>query len=168
MGMIACLQVVDDLRIEQLLSKDADDLFAEIEEMQEDNDSVLDIDKLWDGLHFLLTGVSACEPIEGNLISEAIVGTRKFIEDEDTDHIAYIPYERVRAIAKELNDIDINDVVNISLGYLNSGDPKIKDTANDYLYAYAGANEDEIKGYLATELYNRFIQVCASNLLTDF
>ena len=109
--MIACLQVVDDLRIEQLLSKDADDLFAEIEEMQEDNDSVLDIDKLWDGLHFLLTGVSACEPIEGNLISEAIVGTRKFIEDEDTDHIAYIPYERVRAIAKELNGIDINDVV---------------------------------------------------------
>ena len=41
MGMIACLQVVDDLRIEQLLSKDADDLFAEIEEMVERDYTVL-------------------------------------------------------------------------------------------------------------------------------
>lgn len=52
----------------------------------------------------------------------------------------------------------IDDVVNVSLGYLNSGNPEITDTANDYLYAYTGT-DDEIKGYLATELYRRFIEV---------
>lgn len=48
--------------------------------------------------------------------------------------------------------------LNISLGYLNSGNPEIMDTADNYLYAYAGT-DDDIKGYLATELYNRFISV---------
>lgn len=47
--------------------------------------------------------------------------------------------------------------LNVSLGYLNSGNPEIMDTADNYLYAYAGT--DDIKGYLATELYNRFISV---------
>ena len=48
--------------------------------------------------------------------------------------------------------------LNVSLGYLNSGNPEIMDTADNYLYAYAGT-DDDIKGYLATELYNRFISV---------
>ena len=53
----------------------------------------------------------------------------------------------------------MDDIVNVFPGYLDSGNPEIKETANDYLYAYAGADEDEIIGYLATELYNRFIEV---------
>ena len=48
--------------------------------------------------------------------------------------------------------------LNVSLGYLNSGNPEIMDTADNYLYAYAGT-DDDIKGNLATELYNRFISV---------
>lgn len=54
---------------------------------------------------------------------------------------------------------DIYDFVNVSLNYPNSGNCEIIDTANDYLYAYAGEDEETIKTYLATELYNRFISV---------
>ena len=44
MGMIACFQMVDNQCISQLLEKDEDELFEIIEEMQEDDDSVLDLD----------------------------------------------------------------------------------------------------------------------------
>ncbi|MBO4510584.1 MAG: hypothetical protein J5718_04480 [Lachnospiraceae bacterium] len=46
----------------------------------------------------------------------------------------------------------------VSLGYPDSGNPEIVNKAAEYLYAYAGT-EHEIKQYLATELYNRFIWV---------
>ncbi len=56
------------------------------------------------------------------------------------------------------HEFNLRDFLDISLGYPDSGNPAIIDTANDYLYAYVGT-EDEIKTYLATELYNRFIEV---------
>ncbi len=56
------------------------------------------------------------------------------------------------------HEFNLGDFLDISLGYPDSGNPAIIDTANDYLYAYVGT-EDEIKTYLATELYNRFIEV---------
>ena len=52
----------------------------DVEEAQEnENLEICDIDKMWDALHFLLTGKSASEPIEDNLISEAIVGSLIFL-----------------------------------------------------------------------------------------
>ena len=111
MGMIACLQMVDNQCINQLLEKDADELFEEIEEMQEADDSVLDLDKMWDGLHFVLTGVTACEPIEGNPLSESIVGKSKFIDDDDTDFIAYSFSENLVDILDALRDFDIDKAI---------------------------------------------------------
>ncbi len=86
MGMMACLQRVGDRCIEQLLDKSPEDLFEEIEALQEDYRYVLEMDKFWDGLHFLLTGKSACEPLKGDPLSQAIVGSTKFIDDEDSDY----------------------------------------------------------------------------------
>ncbi|MCR5431713.1 MAG: hypothetical protein K6E95_04060, partial [Lachnospiraceae bacterium] len=54
--------------------------------------------------------------------------------------------------------LTLDKYVEISLGYPNSGNPAIVGTVDDYLYAYSG-EEDAIKSYLATELYNRFISV---------
>ena len=69
MGMIANYQAVSDMEFEQ--GFDLDD----VESLQEKEDAeICDIDKMWDALHFLLTGKSAAEPLENNLISEAIVG----------------------------------------------------------------------------------------------
>lgn len=110
MGMIACYQMVDDEVIAELLNKDADEVFEEIEALQETEGAVLDIDKLWDGLHFLLTKVSASEPLSGNLLSEAIVGVERF-GDEDADYIAYILRERVNAILNAFKDFDIEGAI---------------------------------------------------------
>lgn len=111
MGMIACYQMVDDKTFNELLEKSAEEVFEAIEELQETDEAVLDIDKLWDGLHFLLTNVTASEPLEGNLLSEAVVGVNKFVDDKDADFIAYIYSERVPIIMKELNSFDIESAI---------------------------------------------------------
>ena len=67
-----------------------------------------DIDKLWDGLHFLLTGVSAQDPIEGDPLSEAVVGTDVFDCD---DFIAYTAPDNIINIAKALNKADIDTLI---------------------------------------------------------
>ena len=69
MGMIANYQSTTDIELEKFMCLD------DVEEAQDDeNLEICDIDKMWDALHFLLTGKSALEPIKDNLISEAIVG----------------------------------------------------------------------------------------------
>lgn len=69
MGLIANYQSTTDIELEKFMCLD------DVEEAQEnENLEICDIDKTWDALHFLLTGKSANEPIEDNLISEAIVG----------------------------------------------------------------------------------------------
>ena len=69
MGMIANYQPTTDIELEKITCLD------DVEELQESEDiEICDIDKMWDALHFLLTGKSASEPIEDDLISEAIVG----------------------------------------------------------------------------------------------
>ena len=107
MGMIACYQMIEDSVISELKKKDEDELFENVEELQEDGDSILDIDKLWDGLHCLLTGVTASEPEWGNPLSEAIVGSEKFIDNEDSDYISYISSDGVQEIEKALMGFDI-------------------------------------------------------------
>lgn len=109
--MIACYQMVDEEMINELLEKSEEDVFEEIEELQEMDEAVLDIDKLWDGLHFLLTKATASEPMEGNPLSEAVVGVKRFSDDEDTDFIAYILPERVPTIMNELKHFDIDSAI---------------------------------------------------------
>ena len=56
MGMIATYQAVSDMELEQ--GFDLDD----VESLQEKEDAeICDIDKMWDALHFLLTGKSASD-----------------------------------------------------------------------------------------------------------
>lgn len=86
MGMIACYQIVDEEIVRNLFNKSSEEVFEIIEELQEDAE-VLDIDKMWDGLHFLLTNVTASEPIVGSALSEAIVGSERFCDEEDADFI---------------------------------------------------------------------------------
>lgn len=107
MGMIACYQMVDAEVINRLKEKEEDEIFEAIEELQEDADTTLDIDKMWDGLHFLLTGVSATEPLIDNELSKAVVGDMLFSEDEDADFIAYTMPESVASIVSAMDAFDI-------------------------------------------------------------
>ena len=111
MGMMACYLEAEHELIDRLMQLSDEDLFEECESLLEDNKSY-DMDKLWDGLHFILTGTSASTPIEDNLLSEAIVGTSMFSDDEESDFIAYIYPDRLKGILAKLDKFDISNALN--------------------------------------------------------
>ncbi len=146
MGMIACYMEAERDLIENLRNKSDEDLFDEIEALAEENMKMYDMDKLWDGLHFILTGVSATMPVENNLLSEAIVGTAMFSDDEEADFIAYIYPERVSEILSALNEFDINKA-------LNDFSPRKLAQNGIYPTIWVESEKDELKGEL-TEAFN--------------
>ncbi len=101
MGMIANYQSITDMELENFFCLD------DVEKLQENEDlEICDIDKMWDALHFLLTGKSASEPIEDNLISEAIVGQFNISGEDIEEFISGTKADRVKEIARALQEID--------------------------------------------------------------
>lgn len=101
MGMIANYQPTTDIELEKIKCLD------DVEELQESEDvEICDIDKMWDALHFLLTGKSASEPIEDDLISEAIVGQFNISGEDTEEFISGTKADRVKEIARALQGID--------------------------------------------------------------
>ncbi len=72
------IQLVEDLW--QLGDADFRERFLELEDAALRR---LNIGKLWDSLHCTLTGESARDPIEGNRLSEVVVGVWPRIFDDD-------------------------------------------------------------------------------------
>ena len=106
MGMIANYQSTTDTELEKFMCLD------DVEEAQEnENLEICDIDKMWDALHFLLTGKSASEPIEDNLISEAIVGQFNISGEEIEEFISGTKTDRVKEIAKALQELDFETYI---------------------------------------------------------
>lgn len=106
MGMIANYQSTTDIELEKFICLD------DVEEAQEnENLEICDIDKMWDALHFLLTGKPALEPIEDNLISEAIVGQFNISGEEIDEFISGTKSDRVKEIAKALQELDFETYI---------------------------------------------------------
>ena len=105
MGMIANYQESTDQELENL--KGSADFVDAVEELQETKEiDLYDIDKMWDALHFLLTGISACEPIENDPISEAIVGQFNISGEDVEEFVSGTSAQRVKEIAKALQELD--------------------------------------------------------------
>lgn len=106
MGMIANYQSTTDIELERFMCLD------DVEEAQEnENVEICDIDKMWDALHFLLTGKSAGESIKDNLISEAIVGQFNISGEEIEEFISGTKSDRVKEIAKALQELDFETYI---------------------------------------------------------
>ena len=106
MGMIANYQPTTDIELEKITCLD------DVEELQESEDiEICDIDKMWDALHFLLTGKSASEPIEDDLISEAIVGQFNISGEEIEEFISGTKTDRVKEIAKALQELNFETYI---------------------------------------------------------
>lgn len=111
MGMIANYQYINDEQLNSLKNFDCErnDVLDEVEEMNEESEMLLDIDKMWDVLHFVLTGVSSCDPIENNPLSEAVVGVRSLEGIEEL--VAYTENERVAEILAALEAFDMEQAM---------------------------------------------------------
>ncbi len=107
MGIIANYQYLSDVNLQELKSfyAEEDDIFEEVEDWNDEAEILLDIDKMWDALHFVLTGVSCIEPIKNNPLSEAVVGV--FSIDGIEEYISYIEKSRIKDIVFALDNFDI-------------------------------------------------------------
>ena len=113
MGIIANYQYLSDANLQELKSfyAEEDDIFEEVEDWNDKAEILLDIDKMWDALHFVLTGVSCIEPIKNNPLSEAVVGV--FSIDGIEEYISYIEKSRIKDIVFALDNFDIEKALKI-------------------------------------------------------
>ncbi|HFI0694620.1 TPA: YfbM family protein [Streptococcus suis] len=110
MGLIANYRFISDEKLEKLKNLDTHDVFFEMtEEENVETEILLDIDKMWDALHFVLTGASATEPIGNNVLSKAIVGVTNIEGIEE--FVAYTEKKTVEEIVKALNDFDMENAM---------------------------------------------------------
>ena len=107
MGIIANYQYLSDTNLQELKSfyAEEDDIFEEVKDWNDEAEILLDIDKMWDALHFVLTGVTCIEPIKNNPLSEAVVGV--FSIDGIEEYISYIEKSRIKDIVFALDNFDI-------------------------------------------------------------
>ena len=89
MGMIANYQYLADNELEQIkgLSNQEDDLLYFAEDSADSHDILIDIDKMWDALLFVLTGFSSSEFLDDNPLREAVLGVTPL--EEVSEYIAY-------------------------------------------------------------------------------
>ena len=107
MGIIANYKYLSDKNLNELKDfyTENTESITDIEENNNDLEILLDLDKMWDALHFLLTGASASEPIKDNCYSEAVLGIYPIEEVEE--YVAYTEKSRIKDIVLALDNFDI-------------------------------------------------------------
>ena len=108
MGMIANYQYLPDNELEQIkgLSNQEDDLLDFAEDSADTHDILIDIDKMWDALLFVMTGFSSSEFLDDNPLREAVLGVTPL--EDVSDYIAYTEKSRIAAISQALESFDID------------------------------------------------------------
>ena len=100
MGLRANYQYLGDKELEALERFDnEEDIFETVEDWNEEAEI----------LHYMLTGVSASDPIWEDPLSEAVVGVTSIEKIED--FIAYTKKDRVKDILKALEDFDMESAL---------------------------------------------------------
>ena len=108
MGMIANYQYLPDDKLEQIkgLSNQEDDLLDLAEDSADSHDILLDIDKMWDALVFVMTGFSSSEILDDNPLREAVLGVTPL--EEVTEYIAYTEKTKIAEIVEALESFDMD------------------------------------------------------------
>ena len=107
MGMIANYRYINDQYLHQMKSFNAkeNDQFEVVEEAE----LLLDIDKMWDVLHFVLTGVGSSNPSRNDPLSVAVLGVTSL--KNVAEYIAYTEKSKVSEICSALENFDIEEAM---------------------------------------------------------
>ncbi len=135
MGLIANYMMIDEETLDDLMKFESDELVEEINNLEElEVHELYCMDKLWDGLHFLLTDVSASEPIEGNPLSEAVIGVHVF---DSEDFVGCTEYTELSNIITALKAVDLEKLK-------AKFDPTEFDRAEIYPKTWTPENKDSL------------------------
>ena len=80
MGIIANYQYLSDNELSQIVpdSRQEEELFDLVEDSTNENETLIDIDKMWDALLFVMTGFSSSEFMDDDPLREAVLGVNSF------------------------------------------------------------------------------------------
>ena len=111
MGLIANYSYLSDENLKELksLGSAEEDIIDSVENWSDEEDVLLDIDKMWDVLHFVLTGVGTEHRMDDNPLSQAVLGVTS-IEDI-SKYIAYTEYSQIADIVTALDEFDIEQAL---------------------------------------------------------
>lgn len=116
MGMIPNYQLISEEQLNSLKNFDKynDEFFKELEDWNEGEELLLDIDKMWNVLHFVIVGVGSDTPIKNNALSEAVIGVTAIADIEE--FVAYTEKARISDIVSALENFDMeNALTNFSM-----------------------------------------------------
>ena len=108
MGMIANYQYLSDNELEQIkgLSNQEDDLLDFAEDSADSHDILLDIDKMWDALLFVMTGFSSSEFMDDDPLREAVLGVTPL--ENVSEYVAYTEHSKITEIVQALENVDMD------------------------------------------------------------
>lgn len=109
MDLMAQYIMVDHQILTELMGLDNENLISRIMKLNETYaDEALQINKLWDGLHFMLTGISAQDAVERPALSKAVIGANMFNADDDERYfICYTTTKELPAILNAMEYVDL-------------------------------------------------------------
>lgn len=108
MGMIANYQYLPDKELEQIkgLSNQEDDLLDFAEDSADSHDILIDIDKMWDALLFVMTGFSSSEFMDDDPLREAVLGVTPL--ENVSEYISYTEHSKIAEIVQALENFDMD------------------------------------------------------------
>ena len=108
MGMIANYQYLSDNELSQIkrYSCQEEDLLDLVKDYSEGNDTLIDIDKMWDALLFVMTGFSSSEFMDDDPLREAVLGVTPL--ENVSEYIAYTEKSKIAEIAQALENFDMD------------------------------------------------------------
>ena len=108
MGMIANYQYLSDNKLSQMkrYSCQEEDLLDLVEHYSEGNDTLIDIDKMWDALLFVMTGFSSSEFMDDDPLREAVLGVTPL--ENVSEYVAYTEHSKIAEIVQALENFDMD------------------------------------------------------------
>jgi len=85
------------------------EILESVEEWNDDDELLLDIDKMWDVLHFVLTGVGTDHKDDKNPLSQAVLGITAV--EELSDYLAYTEHDKLADIVAALEQFDMEEAL---------------------------------------------------------
>ena len=108
MGMIANYQYLSDNELSQIkrYSRQEEELLDLVEDYPEGNDTLIDIDKMWDALLFVMTGFNSSEFMDDDPLREAVLGVTPL--ENVSEYIAYTEHSKIAEIVQALENFDMD------------------------------------------------------------
>lgn len=117
MGLASYYFAVNETELDEITQQtDVEEIFEKLEEISErDDDSYTDFDKLWEGLHFLLTGYNSDDDYNAKkspqdlAIYQAFFGLELIPSTKNDTNVYYITSDKVKELAKVICGLKFSD-----------------------------------------------------------